>query len=103
MRKKISEHPYLSLGSVLKWVPLMERLGVSEVARSERGFLTAYRDGRIDEWWQRRRHGFIERHMAQLVNNGEPLYDDKGRPTRRHLALIAWAFSPDPRRIGRGP
>jgi hypothetical protein len=93
-------HKFLSLKVVEKFVPLMERLGVSMVARSPRGFLSAYRKatGRSDSltsyWWQRR-EAFIARHEAQRLQRGEPLYDeDSGCPTRRHLALIAWAYSP---------
>lgn len=51
--------------------------------------------------WVTKREGFIARHMTQMVNNDEPLYDKLGRPTRRHLALIAWAFSPDPSGLRR--
>ena len=93
-------HKFLPLKTIEKFVTLMEKLGVSEVARSPRGFLTAYRkasghsDRLTSDWWQSR-EAFIARHMAQLVQRGEPLYDKAtGRPTRRHLALIAWAYSP---------
>lgn len=97
---------YLSLSTVMSWVPLMENLGVSEVARSSRGFVRAYRDaaGRalyLPDEWRRRREAFIARHMAQVIQNDEPLYDEHGRPTRRHLALVAWAFSPDPTGLRR--
>jgi hypothetical protein len=77
----------------------MRRQGVSEVARSRRGFLTAYRaaGGRaaaLSLAWQRKRAAFIARHEAQRRRRREPLFDAQGRPTRRHLALIAWAYSP---------
>ena len=93
----------LPLRTVLAWEPLMEELGVSEVARSPRGFLREYERRRsgISEHWRRRREGFVSRHMAQLVGNDEPLYDRLGRPTRRHLALVAWAYSPDPKGLTR--
>jgi hypothetical protein len=94
-----TKYPFLQLRTVLTWEPLMARLGVSEVARSPRGFLRAYeRSGRtgLGVDWVRRREGFVARHLAQMAANGEGLYDDRGRPTRRHLALVAWAFSPDP-------
>jgi hypothetical protein len=89
---------FLSLRIVEKYVPSMERLGVSEVARSPRGFLTAYRKAKgkkenlTADWWQRR-EAFIARHEAQRRMRLEPLYSN-GLPTRRHLALIAWAYSP---------
>jgi len=47
----------------------------------------------LPEKWVRKRNGFVARHMAQMQN--EPWYDENGMPTRRHLALIMWAYSPD--------
>ncbi len=92
-------HRALPLSTVERYVPLARRLGVSEVARGPGGFLPAYRQAggkvsRLPEYWQRKREAFIARHMAQLVANNEGLYDDEGRPLRRHLALIMWAYSP---------
>jgi hypothetical protein len=37
--------------------------------------------------------------MAQLEDNREALFNKKGLPTRRHLALIMWAYSPVPKQI----
>lgn len=94
-------HKFLPLSTVEKFVPLMERFGVSEVALSSRGFLAAYRRARgrsanlTADWWQRR-EAFIARHEAQRVQRREPLYVKGGQLTRRHLALIAWAYSPSP-------
>jgi hypothetical protein len=90
----------LPLNLVQKFVPLMEKLGVSEIARSPRGFLGNYvrlygRTAQMSEGWMEKRKGFIARHMTQLIANDEALYKD-GLPTRRHLALVAWAYSPDP-------
>jgi len=107
-RRADTDHELLDLTTVEALVPLMEELGISEVARSPRGFLTAYRRSggdarRLTDEWRRRRRAFIARHMAQLVANDESLYDSRAealrRPTRRHLALVAWAYSPDPRGI----
>lgn len=89
---------YLSLSTINKYVPDMKRRGVSEVARSPRGFLTAYKkaggqSSRLTEQWRAKRDAFIARHMAQVQANKEPLFKG-GEPTRRHLALIAWAYSP---------
>lgn len=98
--------PYLSLATIDRYEADMARRGVSDVARSRRGFLTAYRRAggdpdRLSEYWQVRRDGFIARHMAQVRERGEPLFEDGGEPTRRHLALIAWAYSPAPDRLPR--
>jgi len=96
-------YKYLSLKKIDKWVPVMRVLGVSVVARSRSGFLAAYRraggkPARLSEYWRNRRDNFIKRHMAQVKLNREPLFED-GFPTRRHLALVAWAYSPAAGRI----
>lgn len=83
-------YPWMSLSSVLRYVPEMQRLGVSEVARSQRGFLTQYKKAKgswrnLSEYWQRRRMNFVKRHLAQY--NPNPTY-------RHYLALIAWAYMP---------
>lgn len=80
----------MPLSEVLSYVPEMESLGVSEVARSRRGFLTAYKEAggnpnKLSEYWIIKRDGFIARHLAQYKV-------DKGY--RRRLALIAWAYEP---------
>jgi hypothetical protein len=94
-----SRYHFLPLAVVEAFVPVMARRGVSEVARSPRGFLTAYRkagsEARLDDFWLRRREGFIARHMAQVRARREPLYESNGQASRRHLALIAWAYSPE--------
>ncbi len=98
----MAEYRFLPLSTVRKWIPLMEVRRVSEVARSPRGFLTVYREagGRpanLPDHWHTKRAGFIARHMAQVIGNDEDLFGKDGLPTRRHLALIAWAYSPRPR------
>ena len=99
---------FLSLGTVLDAVPFMENEGVSEVARSGRGFISAYekangseaalkrmKDSHSGQMWGKRREAFLARHTAQLEHGG---WKD-GQPTRRHLALVAWAYSPTPQRL----
>lgn len=85
--------------------PLLRKLeavaaarGVSAVARSPRGFLTAFKADTLDPWWCRRRAAFIKRHTAQVAQRHEPLWKN-GAPTRRHLALAMWAYSPTPKRL----
>lgn len=94
-----SSYPYLSLRLVDDFEPIARRRGVSKVARSPRGFLAAYRGARGDVRrlpvdWIIQRDRFIARHLAQLEGRGEPVVDEDGMPTRRHLALIMWAYSP---------
>jgi hypothetical protein len=105
MKSKFSKYPFLSLKKIEMYEDQMERKGVSEVARSKRGFLTAYREAgghpeALSPEWIARRDGFIARHMAQVIVNDEPLWlRSSGDPSRRHLALIAWAYSPQPRSL----
>lgn len=85
----------LSLKTIRKYEPEMERLGVSKVARGRSGFLTAYKKAgspaKLSEKWKRTRGAFIARHGVQYRRN--PTY-------RRRLALIAWGY--DPERVGKG-
>lgn len=94
-------HRFLSLARIRQYEPLARRQKVSVVARSPRGFLTAYkraggRSAALSDEWKRKREAFIARHMAQL--KGERKFVG-GKPTRRHLALIMWAYSPTPSRL----
>lgn len=86
----MKEYQYMSLDEVESYLPEMRALGVSEVARSPRGFIAAYRraGGRpsgLSERWRVKRHGFIRRHLVQYRENPTP---------RRRLALRAWAYEP---------
>ena len=106
---RAQEPPWLALGLVDRLVPTMKHRGVSKTARSRRGFLTAYREARGRHTqlgkdaggvaWRDRRNAFVARHMGQVVKRGEPLWENDGSPTRRHLALVAWAYSPEPKRL----
>lgn len=79
-------YPLLSLKKILEWEDSAERLGVSKVARSRRGFLTAYKRGELNENWLKKRENFIKRHMIQFRKN----------PTiRRYIALIMWGYDPN--------
>ena len=79
----------LSLKTIKKYEPEMRRLHVSEVARSPRGFLVAYKragsPAKLSPHWKKRRKGFIARTLPQYKKN----------PTKRRLlALRAWAYEP---------
>lgn len=84
----MTRYPFMPLHQITRYIPLMRDLGVSAVARSPRGFLTAYRragsPGRLPEHWHAKRAAFIARHLAQY----------KPGQVRRALALIAWAYRP---------
>lgn len=93
------ERRWLPLDLAEAFEPVAAALGVSDVARSKRGFFPQYKRAggdpdRLDPWWRNRRNNFVKRHMAQLEAGDEPLVDQDGLPTRRHLALIMWAYSP---------
>jgi hypothetical protein len=103
-------YPWLPLADITPAIPVMAALGVSEVARSPRGFLTAYQRARgnreilsatlapgVSRTWAGMRHAFIQRHMAQ-VDALDDLWDAEGNPTRRALALVAWAYHPEPQK-----
>jgi hypothetical protein len=103
-------YPLLTKSTVTKFLPLIDRFGVSLVARglkpstqTTEGFLQAFYGGRLQELatknqtWMQRRDDFIQRHASTGIN----LYKKNGLPTRRHLALIAWAYSPDPEGLKR--
>lgn len=104
-----AEPAWLSLATVLAVEPHIESSGISEVARSPRGFLRAYeaaggapgrlgQDAHSGQDWRSRRNAFVARHVAQAKANGEPWWQD-GAPTGRHLALVAWAYTPTPDRL----
>jgi hypothetical protein len=91
-------HRFLPLATIARYEPLARKRGVSEVARGPSGFLPAYKRAgaatKLSDYWRRKREAFIARHMAQVEERNEPLWDLDGRPSRRHLALIMWAYSP---------
>jgi hypothetical protein len=91
-------HRFLSLATIARYEPLARKRAVSVVARGSTGFLPAYKHAgtaaALADYWRRRREAFISRHMAQVEARNEPLWDLDGRPSRRHLALIMWAYSP---------
>ncbi len=117
VRNNPRRYKYMSLEEIAPFESLMQEKRVSEVARgvqpsnqTNTGFLVAYKrvkgdvskieqkeNGFGDQTWGERRHGFISRHAKQMQN--EKAFDEQGNPTRRHLGLIAWAYTPYPQRI----
>jgi len=76
---------FVPLKTIETFIPEMERLGVSVVARSKNQFLDQYRKygKNLPEYWMTKRKNFIKRHLIQYKLN--PTY-------RRKLALLAWAY-----------
>jgi hypothetical protein len=115
--------PYMTLAAANFFLKYAKARGVSKVARGESksavtkiGFMQAYAKAKGNhkklqtmmatprQTWDERRNNFVARHMAQVTKRGEDLYETagkyKGWPTRRHLGLIMWAMTPDPRGVG---
>lgn len=108
----------LPLEVINAFEPLAIQWGVSEVARGiiepalrggmppdwPHSFMLVYKraKGNINKmpvWWQEERIRFIKRHYAQIESKDEPLFYVDGMPTRRHIALIFWAWSPVPDKL----
>lgn len=96
-------YPALPLSLVRAFEPLAEEWSVSRVARSPGGFLTAWKQAgtfdRLSKSWKRKRWRFLRRHLAQARKRDESLWRRPSGsavrlPTRRHLALIMWGYSP---------
>ena len=101
----MSKYNWMDPADVLAWVPVADKLGVSKVARSPGGFVMAFLQAKGDKAlspeWKRKRNAFVARHLAQVRKRNEPMFTDMGVPTRRHLALIMWAYTPQPARLRR--
>lgn len=105
MPKKSAELPWLSVEIVRAAIEAARRKGASPVAAWRGGFGPAYLDADGDfrslgvssagEPWRARRNNFVARHMAQVESRRESLWDKHGDPTRRHLALAVWAYTPE--------
>ena len=108
----LAKYPWILVTDLDPWVErVIAKKGVADVARSPRGFLTAYRlaqgqphlmgsDPYSGEPWILRRIKVLDRLVAAMAaDKFAGGWDDKGQPTRRHLALMAWAYTPTPRRF----
>jgi len=109
MTPKNPQYPLLRRETITKLLPLIDSEKVSLVARGRvqgatpEGFLQAFYGDRLDTMattqttYRQRREGFINRHLR---GRGR-LWKANGHPTRRHLALVSWAYSPDPQGLKR--
>lgn len=105
------ERAWLTPNVVKAAIEAARRQGVSSVAAWRGGFGPAFLEAggvpaslgnhrSSGQPWRARRNAFVSRHMAQVETRGESLWKD-GAPTRRHLALAVWAYSPDRTRLER--
>ena len=102
---------------MLSSIPYMAEKNVSEISRgikqskqTTKGFAQTWidtkgspailtmRNGYNDQTWGIRRNSFIKRHLKQIKLNNEPLFEN-GNPSRRHLSLIAWGYTPNKKRL----
>lgn len=98
----IRRYKWMSLNKTLSYEDEAKKLGVSEIARSNRGFMRAYEKAKGDPlvmskmmvpgvsrttFWDKRRDEFVARHLAQYRKPG-------GKTRRRWLALVMWAYQP---------
>lgn len=117
-------YSWLPLNVVRAAMPYAEDRGVSEIARSKDGFVAAYirarglphamglspKDG---EAWTAKRQNFLDRQLGLIEAYAEDMNEDEShriwepdpgrprgeRPTRHHLSLVMWAYSPEPEKL----
>jgi hypothetical protein len=96
------EHEFARLDVVERWMPIAETRGVS---RSAGSFLRAYRaaggnPNKLSRQIRARRERFIAKILDGMREDGASLYHADGgwtgTPSWRHLALLSWAYTPDP-------
>lgn len=118
---KSTEFRFIPLSFLKPFEKLADERKVSEVARgvkkskqTDLGFMQAYRkvSGKPEklinfsiskkknskqDWWTRRKN-FNTRHLAQMKKNNRDFFEKSGKykylPTRQHLGLLMWAYSP---------
>lgn len=124
-KKREHNYNFLPLSIVKKYEKLAEEYGVSEVARgikpsikSDEGFLQVYLRVKSPHKLQyipikknkpegqdyfTFRNSFITSRLAQIKKSNTPLfYTDgkyKGLPTKQHIVLIMYAYSPEEKKI----
>ena len=95
----MSDWAALSLAQVLRWEGYARARGVSEIARSPRGFVRALEAAgsvrNLSAAWQTARANFLARHVAQIVGSeGDRWLYPSGLPTDHALAVLMWAHWP---------
>ena len=124
--RKKEMNPYLSLDVVNELEALAEYYDISRKARSfdtstksDKGFLQVYRQVGGNEkmlrtipikasnpdriTWDKYRNQYLTRRKTMLKNAGYGLYytsgELKGMPTKLHVNMIMWGYSPDKKKI----
>jgi hypothetical protein len=95
----MGEYRWMTYAQAAKYLPAAKAAKVSEVARSQRGFMGQYRLAKTSkamrdrpvrnyaQSWGQRRRGFLRRHLSQYAQK---------KTYRRWLALVMWAYRPGP-------
>lgn len=124
--KQDKKYEWLPLNKVLEYEKMAQELGILQVTigekpseKSDKGFLQMYKivEGNkyklqyipiklnkpesMDYWSYR--INFIKSHLTQMKKSNIPLFYTsgkyKGKPTKQHLILIMYGFSPCPEKI----
>jgi hypothetical protein len=78
---------FIPYSTIIRHLPSIIRLGVSEQARGQGQFLEQYRrhGTNLPQYWLDKREAFIARTLPEYNRN---------KTIRRRLSLIAWAYDP---------
>lgn len=80
--------------------------GLDKSTKTKEGFLVVYKRlkdhnklkniyATKNTTWDKYRTNYVNAKLAQMKKNKIALYDDKGIPTKMHIILIMWGYSPD--------
>ena len=78
---------FIPYSTIVRYLPSIIRLGVSERARGQGQFIEQYRrhGTNLPQYWLNKREAFIARTLPEYNRN---------KTMRRRLSLIAWAYDP---------
>jgi hypothetical protein len=121
-----SEFSFLNLNLIDKYEKMAEYYNISRKARglekpttSDKGFLVVYRDVKGNQNalktipvkankpdgdnWYNKRESQVKAKYGQMKKMGIKLFHEdgklKGLPTKMHVNMIMWAFSPEPEKL----
>ena len=104
---------YLKLNVIKKYEKYADYYNVARICRgldkstkTNEGFLVIYKKHKDhnklkqiyatkNTTWDKYRTNYLNAKIAQMKEYNIPLYDHKGIPTKMHIILIMWGYSPD--------
>ena len=115
-------YPFLSLKTIKKYEPLADKYNISLVCRglkksklTDSGFLEIYKKVKGNKQklkdipvkksnptgidYYRKRDIQLKAKITQMKKMKIPLFDENNNPTKMHLILIMWAYSPKPNKL----